>query len=367
MGYEKPSTKLTFYKAFLSSQWKFLIHTILLSMSAKRTSWNKFSSEMASAIICLSTGRKFNFSKYIFDSLVRNVDSTTKMYMYPHFIQFLIRKQVDDLLTHTTKYASPTLTQKVFANMRRVGKGFSGVETPLFEGMLVRQEIKEEGDVDEHIEDVTADDDDQGDNTAAHGEVPTVTQEPSIPSPTPTIPPSQPPQDIPSTSQVQQTPPQSPQALEITKLKRRVNKLEKGNKARVLKLRRLQKVETSQRVDTSDDFVMDDESNQGRMIDEMDKDDVVVLMDEKEEDKKVEEAKVDESAQVQGRQAESQAKIYKIDMDHANKVLSMQEDEPAEVQEVVDVVTTAKLITEVVTTASETVTAASAIISTAEP
>nr|GFA13801.1 hypothetical protein [Tanacetum cinerariifolium] len=29
MGYEKPLTKLTFYKAFFSNQWKFLIHTIL--------------------------------------------------------------------------------------------------------------------------------------------------------------------------------------------------------------------------------------------------------------------------------------------------------------------------------------------------
>nr|GFD38104.1 hypothetical protein [Tanacetum cinerariifolium] len=29
MGYEKTSTKLTFYKAFFSSQWKFLIHNIL--------------------------------------------------------------------------------------------------------------------------------------------------------------------------------------------------------------------------------------------------------------------------------------------------------------------------------------------------
>nr|GEX23970.1 copia protein [Tanacetum cinerariifolium] len=29
MGYEEPSTKLTFYKAFFSTQWKFLIHTIL--------------------------------------------------------------------------------------------------------------------------------------------------------------------------------------------------------------------------------------------------------------------------------------------------------------------------------------------------
>nr|GFA38109.1 hypothetical protein [Tanacetum cinerariifolium] len=55
IGYEKPSTKLTFYKAFFLSQWKFLIHTILQSLSAKRTSWNEFSSAMASAVICLST------------------------------------------------------------------------------------------------------------------------------------------------------------------------------------------------------------------------------------------------------------------------------------------------------------------------
>nr|GEV73869.1 hypothetical protein [Tanacetum cinerariifolium] len=56
MGYEKPSTKLTFYKAFSSSLWKFLIHTILKCMSTKRTSWNEFSSSMVSAIICLSSG-----------------------------------------------------------------------------------------------------------------------------------------------------------------------------------------------------------------------------------------------------------------------------------------------------------------------
>nr|GEW89661.1 hypothetical protein [Tanacetum cinerariifolium] len=103
---------------------------------------------------------------------------------------------------------------------------------------------------------------------------------------------------------------------------------------------RVEHLEYDKRVDTSDDTMMDEESNQGMMIDEMDKDDAVVLMDEKEEDKKVEEAKVNESAQ---------------------------EDEPAKVQEVVDVVTNAKLITKVVTAASETVTAASAIISVAEP
>nr|GEZ10818.1 hypothetical protein [Tanacetum cinerariifolium] len=98
------------------------------------------------------------------------------------------------------------------------------------------------------------------------------------------------------------------------------------------------------------------------MIAEMDKDADVVL-----EDKDVaanakadHDAKVDESVDIQGRQVESQAEIYKINLDHANKVLSIQKDEsePAEVQEVVDVVTTAKLITEVVTDASTTITAA---------
>nr|GEV99700.1 hypothetical protein [Tanacetum cinerariifolium] len=112
MGYEKPSTKLTFYKAFFSSQWKFLIHTIFQSLNAKRTSWNEFSTSMAFAVICLSKGQTFNFSKYIFDSLVRNVDSSSKFYMYPRFIQLIIQNQVRDFSTHTTCFISPALTQK---------------------------------------------------------------------------------------------------------------------------------------------------------------------------------------------------------------------------------------------------------------
>nr|GEZ80057.1 hypothetical protein [Tanacetum cinerariifolium] len=83
-------------------------------MSAKHTAWNEFSSAMALAMICLYTG---------------------------------------DLSTHTTKYISPALTQKVFANMRRVGKGCSGVETPLFKGMLVARVPEEQSDAEEHSTD----------------------------------------------------------------------------------------------------------------------------------------------------------------------------------------------------------------------
>nr|GEV27180.1 putative ribonuclease H-like domain-containing protein [Tanacetum cinerariifolium] len=295
MGYEKPSTKLTLYNAFFLSQWKFLIHTILQCMSAKRTSWNEFSSSMASAVICLSSG---------------------------------------DLSTHTTKYTSPALTQK---------------------------EIDEEGDTNEHVKEVNTGDAAEGDDSAAHGEVPTVAETQSIPSPTPPTPPPQPPQDIPSTSYVQQTPPQSPQVQPLSPQPQPqpqqaadfpMSLLQKAMDACVALTRRVKHLEY----------------DKGKMIAKIDQDDAVVLKDDKEEDKEVadivkdvKEAKVVENAQVQGRQAKSQAEIYKIDMDHANKVLSMQEDEtePPKVQEVVDVVTTAKLITKVVTAASETVIAAS--------
>nr|GEV46360.1 hypothetical protein [Tanacetum cinerariifolium] len=67
-----------------------------LLLLQRRTAWNEFSSSMASAVICLTRCRKFNFSKYIFDNMV------------------------DDLSSHTIKYTSRALSQKVYANMIRI-------------------------------------------------------------------------------------------------------------------------------------------------------------------------------------------------------------------------------------------------------
>nr|GEU38515.1 putative ribonuclease H-like domain-containing protein [Tanacetum cinerariifolium] len=128
-------------------------------------------------------GQKFNFSQYIFESLVRNVDSSSKIYMYP-----------------------------------RVGKGFLGVETPLFEGMLVAGEFEEQGDAEEHDQD-----DEALDACAALA-------------------------------------------------------------------RRVEHLKTSQRIESSDDTNIEDASNQGRMIDELDRDEGVALMDDEGAEKKAEEA-----------------------------------------------------------------------------
>ncbi|GKC24161.1 hypothetical protein Tco_1026311 [Tanacetum coccineum] len=108
MGYEKPSQRLTFYKAFFSPQWMFLIHTITQCLSARTTAWNKFSSTMATAIICLATNQKFNFSKYIFDTMVKHLEGGVKFLMYPRFVQMFINQQLGDMSHHKKIYVNPS-------------------------------------------------------------------------------------------------------------------------------------------------------------------------------------------------------------------------------------------------------------------
>ncbi|GJY70548.1 putative ribonuclease H-like domain-containing protein [Tanacetum coccineum] len=143
MGYEQLSTKLTFQKGSFSPQWKFLIHTILHCISSKSTAWNEFSTNLASAVICLAKGQKFNFSKLIFDGMLRNLDSK-KFLMYPRFLQLFLNNQLKDLPEpFNDTYVTPCHTKKVFSNMARKSVNFSGNITPLFASMLVQNQAPE--------------------------------------------------------------------------------------------------------------------------------------------------------------------------------------------------------------------------------
>nr|GEW10214.1 hypothetical protein [Tanacetum cinerariifolium] len=74
MGYNiLPNQRFTFQKGQFSHQWKFLIHTIMQCLSSKSTGFNEFSSNIATAVVCLATNRVYNFSKMIFDGMVRNI------------------------------------------------------------------------------------------------------------------------------------------------------------------------------------------------------------------------------------------------------------------------------------------------------
>ncbi|GKA90770.1 putative ribonuclease H-like domain-containing protein [Tanacetum coccineum] len=240
MGYEKLSQKLTFYKAFFSPQWKFLIHTILQCLSAKTTAWNEFSSTMASAIICLATNQKFNFSKYIFESMVKNLDNAVKFLMYPRFVQVFLNNQLEGMETHNKIYIAPSHTEKIFANMRRQGKDFSRRETPLFPTMMVQAQKE-------------------------MGKDEAVTKEPCM----------QLKELIDFCTKLQQRVldlenTKIAQAQEITRLKKRVKKLEKKRGSRTHRLKRLYKVGRSRRVKSSEDESLGDQedaSKQGRIYD----------------------------------------------------------------------------------------------------
>nr|GEX59944.1 hypothetical protein [Tanacetum cinerariifolium] len=281
MGYEKPSTKLTFYKAFFSPQWKFLIHTILQCMSAKRTAWNEFSSSMASDVICLAIEDD--------DAAEPTPPSSTPATTPSPPQQELISSPPQVVPTSPPSPHQSPIAQPSSPSQQQPSQ--PSHTTDIFMDLL---------------------------NTLLET-CTTLTRK------------------VENLEQDKIT-----QGLEIMKLKQRVKRLEQKRKLKVLGFKRLGKVGTAQTIESSADTIMDDKedaSKHKRKIVEIDAYEDVTL------------EKVD--AEVQGRLEESQAQVYYLDLIHTQKVLSMQDDkaEPAELEEVIEVVTTAKLMTKVVTAA----------------
>ncbi|GJU45937.1 hypothetical protein Tco_1203203 [Tanacetum coccineum] len=191
-------------------------------------------------------------------------------------------KKVEGMSRHKGIYVIPSHTKKVFANMKRPGKGFSGKVTPLFETMMV-QATEDMG------EDSTA-------PTDSHS-TPIHTQ-PSLSKPqkkkskegnrgrknalTELM-------DLCTQLQsrvLAQETTKSNQALEIESLKRRVKSLEKIRKSRTLGFKILRKVGSASRVESSNDVSLgaqEDASKQGRKIDDLDADAEVTLVDKTQE------------------------------------------------------------------------------------
>ncbi|GKE06618.1 hypothetical protein Tco_1398636 [Tanacetum coccineum] len=106
------------------------------SDNPKKTAWEQFSSNIATAVICLATNRRYNFSRMIFEHMVSNISSPHKFLMYPRFIQICLDMQRNQFQQHLRTYPVPSLSNKVFNNMKRPTKGFSGQEVALFPTML---------------------------------------------------------------------------------------------------------------------------------------------------------------------------------------------------------------------------------------
>ncbi|GJT05277.1 putative ribonuclease H-like domain-containing protein [Tanacetum coccineum] len=284
----------------------------LILIDANTTAWNKFSSTMASAIICLATNQKFNFSKYIFDSMVKNVDSVGNFLMYPRFVQVFVNQQVCDMSHHKRIYVTPSHTKKVFGNMKREGKGFSRRVTPLFPTMMVqaqkeigegptspndphhtpiitrpstsqpqkkqklRKPKKKDTEVPQPSGPTTnvADEVANEENVSKHSNDPLLSDEDSLKL-----------EELMELCTNLQSrvlalkTTKTTQAHEIDSLKRRVNKLEKKDRKRTHKLKRLYKVSLSARVVSSEDEDLgeEDASKQGRKIHDIDADEDITL------------------------------------------------------------------------------------------
>ncbi|GJU53157.1 hypothetical protein Tco_1226871 [Tanacetum coccineum] len=315
MGYENLTQKLTFYKAFFSPQWKFLIHTILQCLSAKTTTWNEFSSTMASAVICLATNQKFNFSKYIFDNMVKNLEGGVKFLMYPRFVQVFMDKQVEEISKHKKIYVTPSHTKKVFVNMKRQGKYFSSRDTPLFPTMIVQaqEQVGEGSEIptdSHHTPTTTQPSTSKPQKKQSRRKQRKDTKDPQLSGPTEPV--------TDDTENVASVPTHSndlllsgedrlklnelmelctslsqrvldlektktSQAAEITELKKRVKKLEGKRKSKPPGMKRLFKIGRSAQVVSSKDEGLGDQedaSKEGRKIVEIHQDVEVTLVDE---------------------------------------------------------------------------------------
>ncbi|GJZ70868.1 hypothetical protein Tco_0634719 [Tanacetum coccineum] len=97
------------------------IFDAIQQMGSKSTSWDQIPTNIATAVICLTSNQKYNFSKLIFDG-----------------------KQLASVSVPLDHFPVNILTSKVFSFMVKKGKHFSGKVTPLFATMLV-QPTQDEG------------------------------------------------------------------------------------------------------------------------------------------------------------------------------------------------------------------------------
>nr|GEY31417.1 putative polyprotein [Tanacetum cinerariifolium] len=214
-------------------------------------------STMASAIICLATNKKFNFSKYIFDNMVKHLDGGVKFLMYPRFVQVFLDNQVEGMDRHNAIFVISSHTKKVFANMKREGNDFSRKVTPLFQSMMV-QDLEDMGEGLELPTDLH--------------HTPILTQLSSSPH-----------QKKKKSRRKQRKEIKVPSPSSEIPNEEESRNENKKRKSRTSRLKRLRKVGSARRVESSTEASLGDQedaSKQGRMIDNIDQDVEIALVDD---------------------------------------------------------------------------------------
>ncbi|GJY65041.1 hypothetical protein Tco_0466501 [Tanacetum coccineum] len=87
----------------------------LALMGPKKTSWEQFSSNIATAIICLATNMTFNFSRMIFEGMVKNLnkEAATLPHNSPLLRVYSLGSDEGSMTLHELTVLCTTLSKKV--------------------------------------------------------------------------------------------------------------------------------------------------------------------------------------------------------------------------------------------------------------
>nr|GEZ99370.1 hypothetical protein [Tanacetum cinerariifolium] len=234
--------------------------------------------------------------------MVKNLEDGVKLLIFPRFVQVFLDSQVEGMVKHKEIYVTPSYTKKIVADMKRQGKDFSGKITSLFETMMVQpqEDMGEDSKIptkSHHTPIVTQ----PSTSSQLHHRKKfkkskkRITEVPQLSDST---------HDVVDETTTSNDPLLSGedrlkltklmelytqlhlrvlaletikanQALEIGSLKRRLKKLEKKDSKKTHKLKRLYKIDSSTRVESSEDTGLGDQedaSKQRRMIEDLDAD-----------------------------------------------------------------------------------------------
>ncbi|GJX61274.1 hypothetical protein Tco_0294174 [Tanacetum coccineum] len=110
--------------------------------SSKTTAWNEFSSTMDSAIICLATNQKFNFSKYIFESMVKNLENVFGKFLMYHRRPKRKDTEVPQPSGPTTNVADKAVNEEMDDSLVRAATTASSLEAEQDSGNINKTRSK---------------------------------------------------------------------------------------------------------------------------------------------------------------------------------------------------------------------------------
>ncbi|KAJ0904331.1 hypothetical protein HanPSC8_Chr07g0280881 [Helianthus annuus] len=86
-------------KKFVHPYWHLLMHMFIMCMTENRGGTDQLNSTQSATFICLITNQPYNYSKYVFEGMKRNVTGLRKdkFVMYPRFLQMIFNARYSDL------------------------------------------------------------------------------------------------------------------------------------------------------------------------------------------------------------------------------------------------------------------------------